>query len=342
MYYSPHGSKGANDAAPQRHVRPQYRLRRGRGGVVDRLLASHPSEPAGSLPDHRMWESCRTMPLVGGFSPGSPVSPALAFHTRLASPSLALKTSLEVLRADEGEYGAAPELKCGENGRSLRIRDVWHDSNMRKSGVASRTPDPWPTNRLRHGRSASRLMSTEFSGPPVESVASSHRRWNRTVDFHIGESQAAGSVLEQDLCEAFVGVEGGSSPGSAFQISTSYTMVTPSSNCCSYPRQGEGGRRCSWKRVDGGILINIARTSVQPFPSRVAGGGAATRQIVSKERRQNARAGRREIPEKTRRPAASSETSPTCKNLGATPPGIKPCSLRWEASSLTTTTPRPH
>ncbi|KAJ8897878.1 hypothetical protein PR048_003235 [Dryococelus australis] len=34
--------------------------------------------PAGSS-DLRMWESCRTMPLAGGFSRGSPVSPALSF-----------------------------------------------------------------------------------------------------------------------------------------------------------------------------------------------------------------------------------------------------------------------
>ncbi|KAJ8881536.1 hypothetical protein PR048_018018 [Dryococelus australis] len=36
--------------------------------------------PAGSLPDLRMWESCRTMPLVCGFSLGSHVFPALAFR----------------------------------------------------------------------------------------------------------------------------------------------------------------------------------------------------------------------------------------------------------------------
>ncbi|KAJ8897722.1 hypothetical protein PR048_003072 [Dryococelus australis] len=36
--------------------------------------------PAGSLSDFRMWESCRTMPLVGGFSRGSPVSPVLSFR----------------------------------------------------------------------------------------------------------------------------------------------------------------------------------------------------------------------------------------------------------------------
>ncbi|KAJ8873554.1 hypothetical protein PR048_024372 [Dryococelus australis] len=47
--------------------------------------------------------------------------------------------------------------------------------------------------------------------------------------------------------------------------------------------------------------------------------------------------GKREIPWKTRRPAPSSDTIPTCEKQGATPPGIEPGSSWWEASSLTTT-----
>ncbi|KAJ8866280.1 hypothetical protein PR048_032123 [Dryococelus australis] len=47
----------------------------------NRLLHSPPNRTslvrssAGSLPDFRTWESCRAMPLVGGFSQGSPISP---------------------------------------------------------------------------------------------------------------------------------------------------------------------------------------------------------------------------------------------------------------------------
>ncbi|KAJ8880600.1 hypothetical protein PR048_017070 [Dryococelus australis] len=57
---------------------------RGHGGRVVNLLASHRGDP-GSItgwvtPDFRMWESYRTMPLIGGFSRGSPVSPALSFR----------------------------------------------------------------------------------------------------------------------------------------------------------------------------------------------------------------------------------------------------------------------
>ncbi|KAJ8881181.1 hypothetical protein PR048_017654 [Dryococelus australis] len=36
--------------------------------------------PAGPLADFLTWESCRTMPVVGGFSRGSPVSPTHAFR----------------------------------------------------------------------------------------------------------------------------------------------------------------------------------------------------------------------------------------------------------------------
>ncbi|KAJ8891531.1 hypothetical protein PR048_004059 [Dryococelus australis] len=54
--------------------------------------------PAGSLPDFRLRESCMTMPLVSGFSRGSPVFPP-PFHSGIAphfprSPSSALRTSL--------------------------------------------------------------------------------------------------------------------------------------------------------------------------------------------------------------------------------------------------------
>ncbi|KAJ8896552.1 hypothetical protein PR048_001896 [Dryococelus australis] len=55
--------------------------------------------PAGS-PDFRVWESCRAMPLTGGFSRGSPFSPTLSFRccsiltsiTLICSPDLAVNS----------------------------------------------------------------------------------------------------------------------------------------------------------------------------------------------------------------------------------------------------------
>ncbi|KAJ8866721.1 hypothetical protein PR048_032582 [Dryococelus australis] len=66
------------------------------------LLAFHPGDPGSipgrATPDSRKWESCRTMPSVGGFSRGYPVSPALysgATPYSYRSPSSALKTTIE-------------------------------------------------------------------------------------------------------------------------------------------------------------------------------------------------------------------------------------------------------
>ncbi|KAJ8875134.1 hypothetical protein PR048_023027 [Dryococelus australis] len=51
--------------------------------------------------------------------------------------------------------------------------------------------------------------------------------------------------------------------------------------------------------------------------------------------------GEREIPEKTRRPAASSGTIPTCEYPGVTRPAIEPGPHRWEVRRLTSQPPRP-
>ncbi|KAJ8870508.1 hypothetical protein PR048_029531 [Dryococelus australis] len=51
--------------------------------------------PAGLLPDFRIWESGRTMPLAGGFPQGSSDS---KLHTHLVSPASALKTSISLVR----------------------------------------------------------------------------------------------------------------------------------------------------------------------------------------------------------------------------------------------------
>ncbi|KAJ8888581.1 hypothetical protein PR048_008073 [Dryococelus australis] len=62
------------------------------------------------------------------------------------------------------------------------------------------------------------------------------------------------------------------------------------------------------------------------------------RSEVSMEQRCTEGRGKRDIPEKTRRPATSSGTIPTYKNPKS---GIERGSPRWEASSLTTTPPGP-
>ncbi|KAJ8895231.1 hypothetical protein PR048_000556 [Dryococelus australis] len=63
--------------------------------VAEQLTCSSPTKanrdqsPAGS-PDFRKWESRRTMPLVGGFSRGSPASPTLSFRRCSITTSISL------------------------------------------------------------------------------------------------------------------------------------------------------------------------------------------------------------------------------------------------------------
>ncbi|KAJ8879844.1 hypothetical protein PR048_020461 [Dryococelus australis] len=65
----------------------------GRGGVVARLLDSHLDEP-GSIPCE---VASGTMPLVGGFSRRSPVSPALSFRRCSILPSITLIGSRDLV-----------------------------------------------------------------------------------------------------------------------------------------------------------------------------------------------------------------------------------------------------
>ncbi|KAJ8880819.1 hypothetical protein PR048_017290 [Dryococelus australis] len=58
-------------------------------------VASRVQSPAGSQ-DFRKWESCRTMPFVGGFSRRSPVSPTPSFRRRSILTSIALTGSQDL------------------------------------------------------------------------------------------------------------------------------------------------------------------------------------------------------------------------------------------------------
>ncbi|KAJ8891825.1 hypothetical protein PR048_004379, partial [Dryococelus australis] len=75
--------------------------------AISTLAPTKPSRvqsPVGS-PDFRKWESCRTMPLVGGFSRGYPVSPAPSFQRRSIFTSITLIGSQDLARQWIGQFG---------------------------------------------------------------------------------------------------------------------------------------------------------------------------------------------------------------------------------------------
>ncbi|KAJ8880252.1 hypothetical protein PR048_016718 [Dryococelus australis] len=88
--------------------------------VTVSLLAYHLIDP-GSIPGLAtadfMWESCRTMPFVGGYSRGSPVSPALSFRhcSMLTSITLIGSQDLDDIHGDSSPFLLQPfhELSKG-------------------------------------------------------------------------------------------------------------------------------------------------------------------------------------------------------------------------------------
>ncbi|KAJ8874428.1 hypothetical protein PR048_025277 [Dryococelus australis] len=136
------------------------------------LLASHQSD-SGSIagrvtPDFCKWESCRTMPLFGGFSMRFPVSPTLSFRRfsiLTQSPPSALKTSM--LRATQRfqiiqhtlRVSRKPAVSadiCSQRRTSLKEWDVPARLRSRSEGAIratlTRTPSSSSLLGARHAR----------------------------------------------------------------------------------------------------------------------------------------------------------------------------------------------
>ncbi|KAJ8892059.1 hypothetical protein PR048_004633 [Dryococelus australis] len=112
--------------------------------VAERLARSPPTKanrahsPAGSL-GFRKWESCRTMPLVSGFSRGSPVSSTLSFRRH------SIFTPITLIVSEDHD------VKCRPNSpesRKLHERDSTTYSGImlgvRSSSLALAGPDSHP------------------------------------------------------------------------------------------------------------------------------------------------------------------------------------------------------
>ncbi|KAJ8873638.1 hypothetical protein PR048_024460 [Dryococelus australis] len=117
--------------------------------VAERLVCSPPTKvnlvrsPAGS-PDFRKWEWRRTIPLVGGFSRGSSISPTpphsgAAPHS-LQSPSSAFKTSL--LRASQISSLFTHSVRCIRRG----VR-TWRRGEKGRGGLDDVTGQQVPWQR---------------------------------------------------------------------------------------------------------------------------------------------------------------------------------------------------
>ncbi|KAJ8882846.1 hypothetical protein PR048_014660 [Dryococelus australis] len=123
--------------------------------VAERLARSPPTKanrvqsPAGS-PDFRKWESCRTMPLVGRFSRGSPVSPTPSFRccsiftsiTLIGFHNLATKNaSLVFLRQYTG--GVPSRLSKCESWKMIHSRWLTTADRILRLYLSTAEPPGW-------------------------------------------------------------------------------------------------------------------------------------------------------------------------------------------------------
>ncbi|KAJ8891516.1 hypothetical protein PR048_004044 [Dryococelus australis] len=108
----------AHQTARSVAIRPPNALK----GKIIYLLASHQGDqgsiPGWLTPDFHMWESCRTMASVGGFSRGSPVFPAFSFRR------LPILTSITLISFQDLVVKCRPNLFIHSFGRREKVNWV--------------------------------------------------------------------------------------------------------------------------------------------------------------------------------------------------------------------------
>ncbi|KAJ8882556.1 hypothetical protein PR048_014367 [Dryococelus australis] len=129
--------------------------------VAERLARSPPTKAnRGSIPGR--WESCQTMPLAGGFSRGSPVSPAPSFRRHSIFTSITIIGSQDLaVKSDPNLFtrSANCDSRKYSYGVHLSVKDKWfrdvysslcggEENGLDCGGEAVRLPSPTQANRV--------------------------------------------------------------------------------------------------------------------------------------------------------------------------------------------------
>ncbi|KAJ8888786.1 hypothetical protein PR048_008278 [Dryococelus australis] len=191
----------------------------------------------------------------------------------------------------------------------------------------------------------------EFTAEDREKFISNRRNWRFEISIRVQQPSSTNRSRPKEVIYI-------PSRGSTFLITEKFSSqgTGAAAECSEKKRRGGGYGRSRENSPTNCIVRHDSHrpgiepgspwwkasrlTAQPPWPLKYSSFISYSRE-VSTEQRRNEEAGESGDPEKTRRPVASSGTIFTCENLGATPPGIEPGLHRWEASSLTTTPPRP-
>ncbi|KAJ8876828.1 hypothetical protein PR048_021275 [Dryococelus australis] len=310
--------------------------------VAGRLARSPPTKanraqsPAGS-PEFRKWESCRTMPLVGGPSRRSPTSPAHhsgAAPYSLQSPSSALKTSLlraaqissltlekpetckRELHVPYTTFTNTPHIKSPCNFFLYRLDD----------GGEVETEQRWNEIVVETGVPREILLVNSSKIPTETLQLASCARQTEPSTLHTkgGRGGVVVRLLDSHQDEP-CSISGGVALGFL------YVGIVPDDAAGRRVFSGISRytRPCIKRRS---ILTSLCHSSAlktwmlivaynsPPHTSHKIGWWLWKTPINAGIKGR----GKREIPEKTRRPTASPGTIPNMRKSGVTQPGIEP------------------
>ncbi|KAJ8896809.1 hypothetical protein PR048_002155 [Dryococelus australis] len=294
------------------------------------------------------------MPLVGGFSQGSFFSSALTFRrfTIIGSQVLDLHPkralNIGVSKASEGEaggYGSAPECKDGKIGDPRENQPingiVRHDSHMRISRIGS------TENSTRSALAEARSLSSTHRGPPNDAsppallfVRTMRREGKSTSTKATCVGIQRKLFPKSDIYEA----SGLSAAGGHGGRDADTLLET---------RRGRVWRPHAPSLDAEEEYIGYARDLVvRLLASHYAAScltAAFSGQVKPSFRPTEPGRGKRENPEKTRRPEASSGAIHTCEDPGAALQGIEPslstfpppCQCLSHTALAMLTSPRP-
>ncbi|KAJ8868284.1 hypothetical protein PR048_029800 [Dryococelus australis] len=155
----------------------------GHGGPVVSSLSSNQGDPASipgrATPDFRTWDSCLTMPFVGGSSRGSPVSPATSFRR------CSILTSVALIGSQELAVKSCPNIVDAvrrEHFMSVQCLALSGDGALDARGNVALMPPPPPSSFNNLAASSARKQLQERGMDPASIQLWPNHKWNTRAD----------------------------------------------------------------------------------------------------------------------------------------------------------------
>ncbi|KAJ8877929.1 hypothetical protein PR048_022388 [Dryococelus australis] len=319
--------------------------------------ANRVRSPAGSLADFRVWKSCQTIPLVSGFSRGSPCSVLISAALigsqdldhieKLAGKLIGLRlveTPVDESKSRTFYVDKGPRLMSGRETQAFYEESlVTHTLNV---FVVNRL-SPTTMGEPRQGRLTLHKYTEVRQQNGVAGRATCRNAFRQSEPGNLLVSLRSSRQRIPPAAYVLANQTLGPYPRTSRQPISGWMYGRMPPHFCIHNLFCDLELLCG-SRISYTLLAPLPRerrhppnegfSSWDPWVALIPGHDMTLRWSGAGMQGR----GEREYPEKTRRQAVSSSTIPTCENPGGNPSGIEPGSQRWEASALTTTAPLSH